>query len=153
MFGSNVIYQVYAPIDGTITAANFVNDSVGWEINVKTPYELDGQVAYYDLVHTSGLANDVKIGTFLRKGEQIAFMSRPYSHPREYILDFAIRRGAHKQANPNSSNWTGTEYVSVLQFVLDDLTGLSAGSFQLVPTCQLTSKNNVIPEAKRTPRP
>jgi hypothetical protein len=111
---------------------------------------LNGEAVYYDLVHINGLAEGVRIGAFLQKGEQIAIKNRPNTDPlRRSMVDFAIRRGSHKQANATAANWIGTEYVSVLAFLQDDLDALPVGTFQRVPTCD----GNPIPEAKRTPRP
>ena len=151
-------HRVYAPMDGTVISAQLIPSvpglgwEIGFEINVRTPFVLDGETVYYDMVHISGLADGVKVGTFVRKGEQIAVMTRPYGDPRGYIylIDLAFRRGTHKMAAPSNPNWTGTEYFSVLTYVKDDLDALPVGSFKLLPTC---ITNNIIPEAKRTPRP
>ena len=142
-------YKVYAPIDGTIVAARLVDDTIGWEINVMTPFILNGETVYYDLVHVNGLADNIRVNAFLRKGEEIAIKNRPNADPqRRSMVDFAIRRGPHKQANAAAPDWTGTEYVSVLTFLQDDLDALPIGTFQLAPICD----GNPIPEAKRTPR-
>ena len=148
------IYKVFAPIEGTIVTAQFLDDSIGWEIVVRTPFVLNGETVYYDILHSSGLADNLRVGASVRKGDQLAVITRPYRPMRGFsIIDFAIRRGSHKMAAPTHPSWTGTEYVSVLQYVQDDLNSLAAGSFRLSPTCVLTSPNNTIPEAKRTPRP
>jgi hypothetical protein len=59
--GDGIIYANYpdkthyvlAPLSGTIEAANLVNETVGWEINIATDYLKDGKRVYIDLVHTS----------------------------------------------------------------------------------------------------
>jgi hypothetical protein len=139
-------FIVYSPSDGIIDAANFVNESVGWEINIRTPFYLDNKQVYIDIVHVSGLADDLKIGSKIEKGQQLAIMDRPCGDPRGgYLIDIALRLGSHKQANPIYDNWTGTEYLSFFSYVEDDLLLLDDESYSIAPTCLGVS----IPSEKR----
>ena len=143
-------FTVNAPIDGIIDTANFVNESVGWEINIKTPYYLNSKQVNVDIVHTSGLASGLHIGSSVEKGQQLAIMDHPYGDPHGgYIIDIAMRLDSHKQANPIYDNWTGTEYFSYFEYIKDNLAQLQKNTYSIMPICS----GNPIPIQKRTPKP
>jgi hypothetical protein len=58
-------YKIYAPMEGTIVFAQLLDDSIGWEINVMTPFMLNGEAVYYlstlmDWLKESELAHSYK---------------------------------------------------------------------------------------------
>lgn len=137
---SEKTYYIIAPIDGKIVSANFVNESVGYEINVETPYVINGKIVFYDLVHSSGLIENLRVGSVLKKGEPLAIMKNLYGVPsgdpdRGFLLDFALRSGSHKQANASLDGWTGLEYLPFSKYIQDDLAELPSNSFRLMPIC------------------
>lgn len=146
-------YKILAPVDGEIISANLVTAQIGWEINVMTDFLYEGQRVFYDIVHTNGLVDGVSVGTKIKKGEVLAIIKQPYIlDPGGFTgVDFALRNSSHKQANPNSSNWEGTEYIPFSIWVLDDLTSLPDGTSYIDASYECHGKP--IPEAKQTPLP
>jgi hypothetical protein len=124
-------YDVLAPIDGKVITAHLVTPQIGWEISVMTNFAYKGGRVYYDIVHTNGPANGVSVGTRVRKGQPLAVIRPPYNLDPggSAIVDFALRNSPHKQANPASDNWTGTEYFAFMPWVQDDLGSLPPGAY------------------------
>jgi hypothetical protein len=129
-------YTVYAPADGTIVVANYINESVGWEINVKTPYTVDGKPVVYDVVHSSGLVSGLTVGTFIHKGDKLAIKANEHLTPsvKEWLIDIGFRNG-HKQANASIDDWTGLGYFSYTKLILDDLAMLQESQYKIRSAC------------------
>jgi hypothetical protein len=148
---SNTKYHVVAPADGIIVHAYFINDSIGWEINVRTPFVVDEKTVYYDVVHTSGLVPGLKEGMYIHKGDKLAIKSKEYLDPANYwLVDIGFRNG-HKQTNASLEGWTGLGYFSFTRLLLDDFEGLDPKQYDLLPLC----KGNPIKQNKpyATPTP
>jgi len=114
-------YYGLAPIEGKIIESVLVNQKVGYEITVETPYLYQGKRVYYDLVHSSGLVSGLSDGSWVNKGDPIVFINKSYGAGgsiKELSLDIAIRNGP-KGANSQRSNWQPYSYFSFLQFLYD----------------------------------
>lgn len=140
-------FIVYSPISGVIQDEYFIDDFIGWEINIKSDFLLDSQWVYVDIVHIGLLYGSLEIGSQIKKGEPLAVIDSPHGDPGgRYLIDIAIRKGSHKQANPNFDDWTGTEYLSFKDFIEDDLASLDQSTFTTIGEPCL---GNPIPEEKR----
>jgi hypothetical protein len=147
---------VLAPIEGKIIESGLVNESVGYEITVETPYLYQGKRVYYDLVHSSGLVSGLKNGDWVNKSEPIAILDRHYGggELKDIFLDIGIRN-APKGANPKLDNWHPYSYFSFLEFIKDDLQQLPTNTYSIAPTCSgnpISSENRQrFPAPTKTP--
>ena len=135
--------SIIAPIDGYIENAGFVIPKVGYEINIASnrAYTTDfgtGQV-FVDLVHLSGIADDIKPGTFVQQGDIIGHIANgPQNVGRYSNLDIAFRNDPDKYANPEGQGWLksrGKQYFAFLPFVNDDLSLLDPSLYTNVSPC------------------
>jgi hypothetical protein len=126
-------YTVYAPIDGTVRETLRINDVVGWEIRVETPFVYEGQTVWYDLVHHDGPLPGITVGTYVERGEPIAklFTARCAPGRCEKLVDYAIRNGP-RGPNPQVDPFYPDSYLNVFLFVEDDLASRSV----TYETCQ-----------------
>jgi hypothetical protein len=118
---SSTKYNVVAPADGNIVRASRISDRIGYEINVQTPFTLDGQTVFYDVLHTSGLREGLRIGDTVHKGDVLAIKKMEHLDPGgNWLVDIGFRNG-YKQANASLPDWIGLGYFSWSRLVMDDL--------------------------------
>lgn len=114
-------YIVYAPMDGWIRFAVKINEKVGWEINVETPFYYDNNIVWYDIVHFDRLIPGIRIDSFVKQGEPIAIVETARDNGRlEVGIDIGIRIGP-KGANPQIIPFYPDSYLNVYLFLEDDL--------------------------------
>ena len=115
---SNAVYHITAPADGSIEKAYFINDSIGWSITVRTPYILDGNNVFYDVLHTSGLVPNLDVGSIIHKGDSLAIKDKKILDPiGKWLVDIGFRNG-HEQANASLPDWTGLGYFLTPAYLL-----------------------------------
>jgi hypothetical protein len=146
----NTNYNVIAPADGVIENAVYLGDSIGMEINVKTPFVLNGKTVFYDIVHDSRLAPGLHVGSIIHKGDVIAIRDITVKADPQGLwnLDIAFRNSTNKQANINDPIWTGQGFISYYRLVQDDLQKLDSSTYTLMPTCSgnpIKNKNFMTP--------
>jgi hypothetical protein len=132
---ANTTYNVKAPADGRIAHANYINSSVGFDIAVRTPYTFNGDIVFYDVIHTSGLVGGLRVGDYVKKGDNLAIKDGKIVDPAGWwLVDLAFRTG-NEQANASLSGWTGLGYLSYSKLISDDLAKLPYGQVAMMPTC------------------
>jgi hypothetical protein len=133
---SDTVYTVVAPADGVIVAATDLSElGIGWEINVETPYLLDGKPVFYDVVHSSGLVDNLRVGMEVHRGNPLVIKTNEFLDPAGlWLIDIGFRNGL-KQANPSVPEWTGLGYFSFTRLLEDDLALLDQNQFLFMPAC------------------
>jgi hypothetical protein len=133
---SDTVYTVVAPADGVIVAATDLSDlGIGWEINVKTPFLLDGKTVFYDVVHSSGLVDELDVGMEVHRGEPLVVKTKEFLDPAGlWLIDIGFRNGL-RQANASVPEWTGLGYFSFTRLLEDDLALLNHNQFLIMPVC------------------
>lgn len=130
---------VLAPTDGHLNSASWVNQSVGYEINMETPFLYKDKIVYFDLVHLGELAQGVHSGMNVNQGQVLGYITNAVKAGGGIpMLDIAARNNERFQANPdywNEFGTDGTEYFPFLPFVEDDLKLMPAGTFIRSPQC------------------
>ena len=148
---SNTEYAVIAPADGKVVHANYINDSVGYDITVKTSFLLDGKPVFYDVVHTSGLYPGLVEGQAVHKGDNLAVKRNEHLDPiGQWIVDIGFRNGK-EQANASVPEWTGLGYFSYTRLLLDDLASLESSEYSLWPICEGNPIEQTKPYSTPTP--
>jgi hypothetical protein len=133
---SDTVYTVIAPADGVIVAATDLSDfGIGWEINVETPYLLDGKPVFYDVVHSSGLVDELRVGMEVHRGDPLVTKTNEFLDPAGlWLIDIGFRNG-FRQANASIPEWTGLGYFSFTRLLEDDLALLNQNQFLVLPVC------------------
>jgi hypothetical protein len=149
---SQTAYSILAPTDGIIISAEKVNDSIGYEVNVQTPYILNGKTVYYDIVHSNGLVPGLHEGSEVRKGSPIVIKNGEMVAPQnKWLIDIAFRNSMNKQANASLDGWTGLGFLSYTRLIQDDLASLDSSQFYMRPTCAGNPINQSSPYQTPTP--
>ena len=144
-------YNVVAASDGIIEHARFINDAVGWDITVRTSYQLDGKSVYYDVVHTSGLTSGLREGMFVHRGENLAILTIEFVvFEGWWGVDIGFRN-EKEQANATLPEWTGLGYFSYTRLILDDLELVDRSQYSIMPRCPGNPIQQSKPYATSTP--
>jgi len=119
---------VISPTTGVIEGVNQFNDE-NIEINIKTPYYLDGKRIYVDIVHSQRLFPgddkfpEIHQGDNVEIGQPIAIQNLFLQHGREeQVVDIGIRNGP-SGANPSIGvgDYFPESYIDPILFLEDDI--------------------------------
>lgn len=121
-------------MEGKIVNANLVSSSTGYEIGLETNLFRNGKRVYIDMVHTSGLVEELKIGMTVKRGQPLLVLDKHWGPGglNDLYLDIAIRNGPIG-ANPLSRNFSPLSYFSFVDMIRDDISALPPGDVRFIP--------------------
>jgi hypothetical protein len=150
----DAVYHVVAPADGKIVNEVYINEFTGYEINIETPYVLDGKTVFYDVVHTSGLVPELSVGMYIHRGDYLAIKDKRIRGDPigKWLVDIGFRNGK-RQANASISEWTGLGYFSYTRLLQDDFALLTSDQYYIMPKCKGNPIQQNKPYSTPTPTP
>lgn len=150
---AEIKYNVVAPVGGKIIFAQLITEGIGWGIDVQTPYQLDGKVVYYHVVHSSGLAPGLKVGMSVNRGDVLAIKTKnnKLEYYNQWLIDIGFRTARNAHANASLPDWTGLNFFSYTRLILDDLALLDWKQYLLAPKCDGNPIQQNKPYATPTP--
>ena len=126
---NEIEYKVLAPIEGRIIYSNLINDKVGWEIRIETPYLFEGKKVFYDIVHADRAVVGLYEGEYVQKGQPILIVNSLRNNGRfEKVIDIAFRNGIRGPQPGTKGVFHPYSYIDPSIFFEDDFSrAISAG--------------------------